>query len=572
MNGSSRMWRRNALCTLALTPLVLFAAARAMATDPPMRLRFVSVADEEGVTFCHQKGMTRSKMLPETYGAGVALADLTGDGRLDLYFVNSGSLTAGRGSGAARASNGLFLNGGPRTTPRFRDAGAMAGATGEGYGMGVLAGDYDGDGDVDLFTTEIGADRLYANDGQATFVDASADAGFGAAGWGTSSTFVDIDRDGDLDLFVVDYVQFDPADNPWCGRADLGLRFYCDPRKFKPTVDRLYINELVDGGAGGEPRFRQEGASRGITRAGNGLGVVAADFDADGDTDLYVANDMTANFLYHNDGGGVFDERGLLLGAAMSADGAAQAGMGVDAGDFDGDGDVDLVVTNYQLEHNALYRNEGQWWTETSFPSGLGETSLNFLGFGTGFSDFDNDGWLDLFVANGHVHDNIEAFDPIVTHAQRPQMFHNVRGAFTEVVAVAGSALAVANVGRGSAHGDFDDDGDIDVVVNNNGGPATLLRNESVGGNWLRLSLTGRGANRQAIGAQVTLQTGDRLIAREVTAGRGYLSSSETTVHLGLGDETQVPMLRIRWPDGTTQQLTNVQHGQVIVVQQPAEQ
>lgn len=553
------------ILALVVAGLVAPSGTRAETEAARQPAHFASVAAEEGITFRHTKGDTEEKLLPETYGSGVAFADLDGDGGLDLYFVNSGSLTAGRG----QAMNGLFLNAGDSAEQRFVDVSVTAGAPGAGYGMGVLAGDYDGDGDTDLFTTELGSDRLYTNDGSAGFADVTTDMGLDGTAWGTSATYVDIDQDGDLDLFVVDYVQFDPASNPWCGRADLGLRFYCDPRQFSPTVDRLYVNE-ADGQASG--KFREVGARRGISRAGNGLGTVAGDFDDDGDADLYVANDMTANFLYHNDGAGFFQEGGLLLGTALSADGAAQAGMGVDAGDYDGDGDADLVVTNYQLEHNALYRNEGAWWSEVSFPTGLGEASLNFLGFGVGFFDFDNDGWLDLSVVNGHVHDNIEAYDPIVTHAQRAQVFGNVNGVFVEVSAQPGTGLVALGVGRGSAQGDYDGDGDVDIAINNNGGSATLLRNETTTGNWLRLSLVGQGANRMAIGARVRVQhDGGRTTTRWVAAGSGYLSTSETIIHLGLGAATSADV-QIRWPDGFEQELADVQHGQVLVVRQSSRQ
>ena len=385
--------RYGAVVLLVLTTGLQFRAASARTPS------FTDVAASVGVLFQHVNGATDEKMLPETYGAGVAFADLDGDGDLDLYFVNSGSLTSGRGT----SINRVFRNESAGDHAGFRDVSATAGASGNGYGMGVLAGDFDGDGDTDLYTTELGADRMYANSGDGTFADVTQGSGFGGDSWGTSAAYFDADLDGDIDLFVADYVKFSVADNPWCGRRDMDLRFYCDPRQYKPTADRLYLNT----GGDEADAFVEVGSARGITKKGNGLGVVAADVDADGDTDLYVANDMTANFLYHNDGTGQFSEGALMLGTAFSGDGAAQAGMGVDAGDYDGDGDVDLVVTNYQLEHNALYRNELTWWADASFQTGIGEASLNYLGFGVGFFDYDNDGRLDLFVANGHVHDRL---------------------------------------------------------------------------------------------------------------------------------------------------------------------
>jgi len=542
---------------LAVGTALLLALEIAMADAGEAIARFTDVAAVEGIKFVHVKGATEAKLLPETYGSGVAFADLDGDGDLDMYFVNSGSLIHGRGT----AVNRVFRND-VGADVRFKDLSVAAGASGVGYGMGALAGDYDGDGDIDLYTTEVGGDRLYANSGAFTFQDVSLDVGLGGGdSWGTSAVYYDADLDGDLDLFVADYVEFSPASNPWCGRRDLDLRFYCDPRQYRPSADRLYLNGDVDG-------YEEVGARHGITRKGNSLGVVAGDFDDDGDADIYVANDMTPNFLYHNDGSGKFAEGGLMLGTALSADGAAQAGMGVDAGDFDGDGDVDLVVTNYQLEHNALYRNETTWWAEAGFATGLGEASLNFLGFGVGFFDYDNDGRLDLFVANGHVHDNIEAYDPMVTHAQRAQVFHNQGGLFAEVPLSPEGGLVTPYVGRGSAFGDYDSDGDVDVALNNNGGAAVLLRNDTAAGNWVRLSLVGMRGNTSAIGARVRLLVAGKTITRWVAAGSGYLSTSESVIHVGTGAATTVDVLRVQWPGGTEQIFVDVPCGQLVRIEE----
>ena len=547
--------RYGAVVLLVLTTGLQFRAASARTPT------FTDVAASVGVLFEHVNGATDEKLLPETYGAGVAFADLDGDGDLDLYFVNSGSLTSGRGT----SINRVFRNESAGDHADFRDVSATAGASGNGYGMGVLAGDFDGDGDTDLYTTELGADRMYANGGDGTFADVTPGSGFGGDSWGTSAAYFDADLDGDIDLFVADYVEFSVADNPWCGRRDMDLRFYCDPRQYKPTADRLYLNT----GGDEADAFVEVGSARGITKKGNGLGVVAADVDADGDTDLYVANDMTANFLYHNDGTGQFSEDALMLGTAFSGDGAAQAGMGVDAGDYDGDGDVDLVVTNYQLEHNALYRNELTWWADASFQTGIGEASLNCLGFGVGFFDYDNDGRLDLFVANGHVHDNIEAYDPIVTHAQRAQVFHNDGSAFTERTTDLGGGLLARHVGRGSAFGDYDGDGDVDVAINNNAGSAVLLRNDGGSGNWLQLELAGRGGNRSAIGARVRVLAAGKTSTRWATAGSGYLSTSAADIHVGLGAAARAERVEIRWPSGAIQLLEDVAGQQRLRLEEP---
>lgn len=547
--------------TTTIATLVSLVSLVSTTEGTPPRLRFVDVAAEAGVVFRHQNGATDQKMLPETYGSGVAFLDLEGDGDLDLYLVNGGALVAERGA----VVNGVFRNDGAGAVPRFRDVGTEAQAPGTGYGMGALAGDYDGDGDTDLYTTQLGPDCLYANAGDGSFSDVTAAAGLGVDTWGTSATYLDADLDGDLDLFVVDYVQFAVDRNPWCGRRDLDLRLYCDPSEYEPTADRLYRNE----GGGPVTRFTEVGAESGITGKGNGLGVLAADFDGDGDTDLYVANDMTPNFLYHNDGTGRFAEGGLMFGAALSGDGAPQAGMGVDVGDYDDDGDPDLLVTNYQLEHNTLYRNDGTWWEDVSFAAGLGQRSLNHLGFGTGFFDVDNDGALDIFVTNGHVHDNIEAFDPIVTHAQQPLLYRNVGGYFVDVSDAAGPAFAVPYVGRGSAFGDYDGDGDVDIAINNNGSVASLLRNDSAVGHWLRIVPLVGDAAPIAVGARVRVTAGGRTMTRWLRAGSGYQSTSEPAVHVGLGEETVAARVEVRWPGGATLVRTDVPAGRELRLRPP---
>ena len=313
------------------------------------------------------------------------------------------------------------------------------------------------------------------------------------------------------------------------------------------------------------------GEAAGIVRAGNGLGLVAADLDEDGDQDLYIANDKTPNFLYENQGGGSFEEIGLTSGTALSANGAAQAGMGVDAGDLDNDGDLDLFVTNYQLENNALYRNDGLYFSEVSFQAGLGEASLNYLGFGTGFFDYDNDGWLDLFVANGHVHDNIENYDELATYAQQAQIFHNEGGVrYVERTRDLGPGLRVNYVGRGAAFGDCDGDGDLDIVMVNSGGPAAVLRNDGGNANnWLQVELEGRESNRDGIGAKVYLRTGALRLSRQVKSGSGFLSTSQKAPFFGLGIYDKVERLEVRWPSGRVQVLENVRANQVIFLAEP---
>ena len=519
------------------------------------QVRFVEVSGSLGIDYVHENGASAEKRLPETNGAGCAFFDWDTDGDLDLYLVNSGHMVKGRG----QSSNVLYRNDGAA----FAAVTAAAGATGESYGMGVAAADYDSDGDPDLYLTAWGPDQLYRSD-RGKFTEATTQAGLGHEGWTTSAAFFDFDLDGDLDLFAAQYVRFELGKQPWCGRSDMDLRFYCDPRVFSSTADLLYRNE-------GDGTFADISASAGITRQGNGLGVVAGDWDQDGDQDLYIANDSTPNFHYVNQGDGSFLEDGLLTGTALSADGANQAGMGVDAGDIDDDGDLDLFVTNYQLETNNLYRNDGAFFSETSFKSGIGEISLNYLGFGTGFFDYDNDGMLDLFVGNGHVHDNIAEYDELVTHAQRAQVFRNRGGGtYVEVSSDLGPGFQREYIVRGSSFGDIDQDGDLDIAIVSNGSRFALLRNEGDHGHWLRVHLEGRRSNRDAIGAKLYLWSKGRRMMRQIKAGSGFLSTSQLDPIFGLAGSAMIDSLVIHWPTGDVQVLTDIAANQLLqVVEKP---
>ncbi|NKB67364.1 MAG: hypothetical protein GKR89_09915 [Candidatus Latescibacteria bacterium] len=529
-----------------------------MSRDPAgatARVRFVDISAAVGIQFLHQSGVSDAKLLPETYGGGALFFDFDNDGDQDLYLLNSGHLVQGRSG----ADNALYRN----DDGHFVDVAVAAGVPGQAYGMGGVNADYDNDGDQDLYLANWGADIFYRNQGDGTFTEGTEEVGFGNEQWGTSAAFLDFDNDGNVDLYVANYVEFDAASQPWCGRRDMELRFYCDPRRYRPTRDLLYRNQ-------GDGTFVEIGQQVGIVHPGNGLGVVSGDFDSDGDADLYVANDMTPNFHYDNQGGGRFNEIGLLAGTAFSGDGVEQAGMGVDAGDFDNDADLDLLVTNYQLENNALYRNDGGYFPEVSFTAGIGQISLNYLGFGTGFFDYNNDGWLDLFVANGHVHDNIEAYDELVTYAQRAQVFRNRGGKFVEVTDSLGTGLAVPYVGRGSAFGDYDGDGDLDIALAVSNGPAALLRNEGGNqGHWLQVALEGRVSNRDGLGAKVYVRSGGVRQLRQVKAGSGYLSSSQRAVFFGLGKQQRAERLEVHWPSGAVQVLEDLAADQMLRLVEP---
>ena len=522
---------------------------------PAGEIEFVDATADLGIDFVHQNGVSPEKRLPETYGSGGGLFDFDGDGDLDIYLMNSGDLLKGRGD----ALNRLYRNDGMR----FVDVTQAAGVPGREYGMGAVAADYDNDGDQDLYLTNWGEDILYRNEGNGTFTEVTRQAGLGNPQWGSSAAFFDYDSDGWLDLFVVNYVDFAIEDHPWCGHPVLKLRFYCDPLQYNPTRDILYHNN-------GDGTFTDVSEQAGIVHAANGLGVHCWDYDDDGDQDVYVTNDMNPNFFYENQGDGLFDEIGLISGAALSADGISMAGMGVDSGDYDNDGDLDLFVTNYQLENNTLYRNDGMIFSEVSFSAGIGEVSLNYLGFGTGFLDYDNDGWLDLFVTNGHVHDNIEEFDEIVTYAQRPQMFHNEEGRYVERSRELGQPFDELHVGRGASFGDLDLDGDIDIVMMSSGFPVKVLRND--GGNarnWLQVQLEGRLSNRDGIGAKIYVQAGDWRGFQQVKAGTGYQTCSQKAPFFGLADRTLVDRLEVHWPSGTVQVQENIPANQVLRMVEP---
>ena len=428
--------------------------------------RFVDIAQSAGVDFVHRSGATGARYLPETYGAGVAFLDYDGDGALDLYLVNSGRLP--ELSNEPEAANALFRN----EVGRFADVTDAAGVGDRGYGMGAAVGDYDNDGWADLYVTNFGANALFRNEGVGRFADVTATADVGCPGWGTSAAFADVDLDGDLDLFVGNYLDYPTEDPLVCRIGNSEERLYCDPRKFDGQVDRLYINE----GRAFADRTAEYGL---VSTAGKELGVVFGDYDQDGDPDLYLANDLVPNMLYRNDGVR-FVDRGLASGTSLNDEGAVEAGMGVDMADADGDGDLDLFVTNFQWESNTLYSNlGGGFFADATVASGITRASMAFLGFGTGFFDCDNDGDLDLFVANGHVYDNVKKVDRAAEYAQRNQVLENDgAGTFVER-GERGPGLALVQVSRGSAFGDIDSDGDLDIAVNNSNERPALLRNDA---------------------------------------------------------------------------------------------
>ena len=515
----------------------------------------VEVGPESGIDFKHSNFATPVKHLPETMGSGVALLDYDNDGLLDIYLVNAAPL----GSSQPAPSNRLYRNLG---NWRFQDVTAKAGVGDRGYGMGVAVGDYDNDGWIDLYLTNFGPNVLYRNRRDGTFENVTAASGTGHPGWGASAGFFDYDRDGDLDLYVTNYLEYSVADPIECKDYDLNERSYCHPHHFQGAADVLYRNE-------GDGTFRDVGVRAGIADPqGKGLGVVLADFDGDGWPDIYVANDSVGNHLYRNLRNGRFEDLSLVSGAGYSGDGKPEAGMGVDAADLDGDGLPELFVTNLDFETNTLYRSQGDWaYEDRTIPFGLAQPSFSLVGFGTRFFDVDSDGDLDLFVANGHILDNISRTRPWLSYPQVNQLYLNRGGVFADVSASAGKALSRKGVSRGLALGDIDNDGDVDLVVSNCGQRPSLLRNDSkTGNNWLLLRLNGTRSNRSGIGARIRLRAGGREQRLQSTGGTSYLSAHDLRLHVGLGKASEAELIEIVWPSGARNELVKVKANQILIL------
>ena len=547
-----------------LVCLAILLAPSIVLGDTP-QVQFTDVTEAAGIKFRHINGAQGEYHLPETMGAGGAFFDFDNDGDLDLYLINSGYLTDAESQ--ASVESVLYRNNGDGT---FTDTTDQAGVGNAGnYGMGAACADYDNDGDIDLYVTNFGANILYQNNGDGTFTDITEKAGVGDELLGSSATFFDYDRDGYMDLYVVNYVHYD-VDVPRRPCGVKGIRTYCHPEHFVGAPDQLYRNN-------GDGTFTNVTEAAGLTNisgphGGKGLGVIATDFSNDGEPDLYVANDTTPNFLFYNNGNGTFTEIGLFSGCAYSFDGIAQASMGVDAGDFNRDGFLDIFVINFSQETNALYQNNGDGtFTDVIYDVNLGKESYIFLGFGTGFFDYDNDGWLDLYIANGHISDNIEQITNVVTYAQRDQLFRNNRnGTYTEMSLSTGDYFQYEGVGRAAIFGDYDNDGDLDIAVTESNGPAHLLRND--GGNrqnWLRIKLIGTKSNRDGFGTRVWITVGDESWMQEAHAGYSYLCSNDPRVFFGLGEVKAVDRLEIRWLSGTVQVLQNIPANQEITITEP---
>ena len=525
---------------------------------------FQDLTDQVGIDFRHFASMSTEKHLVEAMGAGLAMIDFDGDGLLDLYFVNGAELDGEPPSvtyakTAARHWNRLFRNLGGW---RFRDVTEAAGVAGRGYGMGAAVADYDGDGDEDLFVSNFGTDILFRNQGDGTFRDVSREAGIRGEGWSSGAAFLDFDDDGFLDLFVASYLQWSPQDSPACGQFLPERRSYCHPREFHAGQHTLYRN-LGDG------TFEDVSDATNLSsELGKGLGVALNDVNGDGWVDIFVANDSFPQQLLRNANGERFLESALEAGVAYDAEGAEYAGMGVAWEDYDRDLRADIAVNALGRQGYWLYRDVDRRFEAVSEQTGLLALSELRSGWGMGLVDFDNDGWRDLFVAQGHVMDDIGDSDPALAREEPMMLARNLFGRFYDVSGRAGPSFDRAIAGRGAAFGDLDQDGRVDIVVSVNDGPALILRNTSEAGNALAVRLEGFGPNRDAIGAVVRIRSSDGV---EQTAFRGsqgsYLSSSSPDIHFGLGEGQRCESISVRWPDGTTQTVLDPGDGLITVRQ-----
>lgn len=527
------------------------------------RIHLVDRAAERGLDFVHTDGSSGQYYITETLASGVALFDYDGDGLLDIYFPTGRMLPPGeKASGEvakAHATNALFRQ---EKDGRFVETTQEAGVPGTGFGVGCTVGDFDGDGHLDLYVCQDGPDVLYRNRGDGTFEDATAASGLRGEGFSAGATFFDLEGDGDLDLYVTRYCQVDYSKSGIC--SENGVPGYCPPGHYPAETDLLYRNE-------GGGKFVDVSETSGIhsSPAGRGMGVIATDLNGDGRLDLYVANDGSENFLLENRGEGKFVDRALELGVALDANGDHQGSMGLDIGDIDLDGQPEIVVTNYQKQANALYRRMGgEFFTDVSMPTRMASRSLPWVGWGAGIEDFDDDGYPDLFIANGHLEDQIHRKDQSSTYKQPNQLLLNQRdGTFVHHSEQSGPGLALIHSSRGAAFGDIDNDGDVDIVVANSRERPSLLLNESPGEKrWLGLHLIGA-RDRFALNARATVRTDSGTLTREVRSGASYISQNDLRLRFGLGT-MQVQGVEITWPDGERQVIEDLPLNRYTTIEQ----
>jgi len=540
-----------------------YASPHCKAGAPDLiNVTFTDVAPSAGIDFRHDNAASSEKFLIETMGAGCGWIDYNQDGLLDLYLVNGAPTRAY--SPTKPVHSALYRNNGDGTFTNVTDAAGVA-AVGL-FGMGVAVGDYDNDGFPDLLV--LGYDRciLYHNNGDGTFTDVTERAGVTNGGrWASSAAWFDHDNDGRLDLVIANYVDWSPDRNFYCGDRGPGMRSYCHPDDFRGQPPTLYHNN-------GDGTFTDVSKSSGLgIKGGNGLGVVTFDYDNDGWQDIFIANDHMPNFLFHNNHDGTFREVAYQAGVAVSEDGAFEAGMGTDAADISGNGRLDLVVTHLDMQLARLYQNSGDGtFEDATLRSKLGYSTFHMSGFGTRFMDYDNDGQRDIFMANGHVLDNIQRYHAATRYAEPKLMFRNIGpGLFENVSERLGADFLSPRVSRGAAVADFDNDGDLDILVNNNGGAPQLLRNDGGNANhWLQVLLIGTKSNRDGVGARAKVSAGDLILYEQRKGGMSYQSAQDPRLHFGLGSRSTIDAIEIVWPSGIVTKLSNLKSDQIIAVKE----
>lgn len=558
-----------AVCGSAVGGGLITSTLRPASAVEQQPIQFSNVAQAAGIHFTHYKGNQGIAINLEEFGPGVCVADFDGDGWQDIYFVN-GRDPYGRG---IKVQNALYHNNGDGT---FTDVTDKAGVPGTGYGMGCVWGDYDGDGQPDLFVTQYGRNVLYHNNGDGTFSDVTDKAGVAGMDFGTyfhsGATFLDYDRDGKLDLYVGGYVAFGPGAQRYCKLG--GVTSSCPPSAYQGSPNILYHNN-------GDGTFTNVTKKAGIYQPnGKNLSVGAADYDNDGWPDIFVANDGLNAYLYHNEHNGTFKEEGGFAGMAFTNQGHTMAAMCISLGDYNNDGWLDLYISDFQGSSDHLWKNDGKGsFDEVSDYAGITLPTRTVLSFGGGFFDYDNDGWLDLFIANGHVYPEVEQATPEVRYKQLNTLFHNDgRGKFIDVTKSAGAGFTTPHVGRGVAFADFDNDGFVDAVVGNNGDPPLLLHNSGGNGrHFVSFKLVGTKSNRDAMGARLSLTAGGMTQIREIAGGGSYLSQSDLRAHFGVGSTVKIEKLEIIWPSGAQQlfrdfpadQFYSIQEGKVELGYQP---
>ena len=541
----------------SLAVLALFFSQQPVA-QTAIKIAFTDVTAQAGITFRHVASPEK-KYIVESMSGGVALFDYDNDGDLDIYLVNS--LTVDLVKTKGKTKSYLYRNEG---NGKFTEVAEKAGVNDIGWGMGVAVGDYNNDGFEDLYVTCLGPDYLFKNNGDGTFTNVTAKAGVSDPRWSTGASFFDYDRDGDLDLFVTNYVDFDVNNLPEFGQGKScqykSIPVQCGPRGLKGAGDSLYRNN-------GNGTFTDVSKAAGVSDPDGyyGLGVITSDFDEDGLIDIFVANDSTPNFHYRNKGDGTFEEIGFVAGTGVNENGSEQGSMGVTVGDYDHDGKLDLFVTNFADEYNTLYHNNGKnSFTDLSYAAKVAAVSLPYVGWGTKFFDYNNDGWVDLFVANGHVYPQLPGY------RQRRLLHRNNRdGTFSEVSADFGAVLTEDRVSRGVAFGDIDNDGDIDLIIGDLDGPPQLLRNDGANANnSIIIKTVGVKSNRSGIGARVTVVSGDLTQLDEVRSGDSYISQSDLRLHFGLQKRTKVDSIQVLWPSGLIDKVSGVGVNRIVTIKE----